>query len=81
MVNDGGFSPEQPLPSLGECLNVCVEGLVPDLTASLLVGVCDVGDTAIGEGDGVLARGLSGILCTLLRLLGDLRHCRLLLRP
>lgn len=66
-------------------MNVCVDGLVPGFmltpAASLLVGFCDVGETAIGEGEGVRARGLSGMLCTLLRLLGDLRHCRLLLRP
>ena len=35
----------------------------------------------MGDGEGVRARGLKGILCTLLRLLGDLIHCRLLLSP
>lgn len=40
-----------------------------------------MGETARLEGDGVRARGLSGILCTLLRLLGDLIHCKLLLSP
>ena len=50
-------------------------------TASLLGGVCDVGDKAIGDGEGVRANGLKGILCTLLRLFGDLIHCKLLLSP
>jgi len=86
LANDDALSAEAPRPRRRLCLNVCVEGLEPGLTAtteaSLLgAGACDVGDTAIGEGEGVLASGLSGILCTLLRLLGDLRHCRLLLRP
>jgi len=34
----------------------------------------------MGEGEGVLASGLRGMLCTLFRLF-DLIHCRLLLRP
>lgn len=86
LANADWFSADAPRPRRGECLYVWVDGLEVELglttEASLLgAGPSDVGDTVIGEGEGVRASGLSGILCTLLRLLGDLRHWRLLLRP
>ena len=40
-----------------------------------------VGDVAIGDGDGVLARGDNGILCTDLRRWGDLMADILCLSP
>lgn len=69
-----------------DTLYVCVAGLATNFTDSLLLpetatGVCEVGDRAIGDGDGVRARGLRGMLCTLLRRFGDLMAERLLLRP
>lgn len=71
---------ESPLLCLLLCpsLNVCVEdeGDEPVLTPTIvnrLGGLAEVGETAIGDGEGVRARGLNGILCTLLRLFGDFR--------